>query len=137
LNVEGVLASRIIRIFATEGFTGRYNFETFVSETQVGKGLTPATRQDIAIENPFTNAPEDTFFINGLAGYNSGLGKITAPASIAPTGGSGDISELIFVITIRATNASNFRCLMTRDIVFPPVSFISGKTINTALEILI
>jgi len=136
-NVEGVLATRTIQIFGTEGFTGRYNFATFVSETQVGKGTQTPTRQDTDIDNPFVIAPEDTFFLNALAGYNSGLGKITAPASLNPTGGSGNISEMIFVITIRATNANNFRCLLTRDIVSPVVSFISGKTINTALEVLI
>jgi len=136
-NVEGVLATRLIVIYATTGNAGRYNFDAQPTKTQVGKGTTPATRQDIKIETPFPDPPEDTFFANNLAGYNSGLGKITAPASVSPTGGAGAISEMVIVNTVRATNTNIFNCVMTRDNVSPLVNFIVGKTINTALEVLI
>jgi len=136
-TVEGTSTTRSCVLYALIGNTGRMNFEAQATKTRVGKGTTPATRQDTNIEDPFTNAPEDSLFDNSLAGYNSGLGKVTAPASVAPTGGSGTISEMIIVNVFRASNTNIFEVAMTRDNVSPLVNFISGKTISTALEVLI
>lgn len=101
------------------------------SYAQVGKGSTPATRQDFQIENPFTNGGvEDNKKLTSLFGYNSPLGKITIQTGISPTAGSGTITEVVKINQFVNTNGITISdIVMTRDNP-TPTGFISGKSIN-------
>lgn len=107
--------------------------------TQVGKGTTPATRQDTNIETPFTNSPESAKQACLSAGYNSGLGKITISTVINPTGSSGTITEVVkiqgLIGVFPSGTFTNFTAFF-RDII-SPVNFISGQAINVSHEVLI
>jgi len=99
---------------------------------QVGSGTTPPARTDFNIETAFVNAPENTnMFPATDPVFNSGLGNFKMIASITG-GGSGTISESIwigrFLNTSNATNEYTF----FRDSISPAVPFIAGQTI--ALE---
>jgi len=101
---------------------------------QVGKGTTPATRQDENIENPFTNGGvEDNPQLMSVFGYNSALGKVTSSVPITPTTGAGAISEVVMTIRLNDNTGNPFDFLITRDIVNPVVNFIIAQTINTEL----
>ena len=103
---------------------------------KIGKGTSTPTRQDEDIENPFTTAPESGTFANLGHGYNSGLGKITIPATLASTGGTGGISEYVKRQTVRDTGAGTHTIIFLRN-TFTPVNFIIGESVNTELEIII
>lgn len=103
---------------------------------QVGKGTTPVTRQDIAIESPFTTAPESTRFATIPAGYNSGLGKVTFSGTIGATGGSGSVTEVTKESRIKNTGNLLQDFLYFRDII-SPASFIIGQAINVSYEVFI
>jgi len=103
-----------------------------VSLAQVGKGTTPATRQDRKIETPFTNGGiEDGVVGTQPSGYNSGLGKITVATQIAPTVGAGAISEIVKINNWKANTGLIHAYCLTRDLVSPVVNFIGGQTIDT------
>ncbi len=104
---------------------------------QVGKGTTPATRQDVNIEDPFPDAPENSRRSSIVAGYNSGLGKITISTVITPTGGSGSVTEIVKIQgMIGANNTITGFHTFFRDNI-SPVGFIIGETINVSYEVLI
>ena len=111
---------------------------TGAGDTQVGKGTTPATRQDINTETPFTNAPESGKILSTLPfGYVSGLGKISQGTLIAPTGGSGAISEATKFIDAITSGGLRYTYLIFRDNISPVVNFINGESINVEHEVLI
>jgi len=125
------------RIYSTQADTNRWNFDGVFRQVQVGKGTTPATRQDFNIESPFVVAPESGLnnSINGV--YNSGLGKINQATLIAPTGGAGTITEVIKVFRARATVDQTAKTIvMFRDII-SSVGFIIGESINIDHEVFI
>jgi len=96
----------------------------------IGKGLTPATRQDFKLESAFGVAPENQF-VNTLDGvYNSGLGKITIPMTSFASGGSGAISETVLVGVWTASDPLVVNFILSRDNISPVVNFITGQTIN-------
>jgi len=129
--------TRNYQTYKDRDFDDHWNQDASLSFAQVGKGNTPATRQDVNIETPFTNGgAEDNLKITSLFGYNSALGKITIATSISPTAGSGSITEVVKINRVQQTNASPIDNLWIRNIV-NPVAFISGKTINVEHEILI
>jgi len=97
---------------------------------QVGKGTTPATRQDFAIENPFLDSPQSDMFNTGNGGYNSGLQQISIAGNVSPVVNSGQISECtLFFKWQNSSSLSNF-FLMSRDNISPVVNFINGQSIN-------
>jgi len=105
------------------------------SRVQVGKGTTPATRQDFNIENPFSNGGvEDNRNITGDGGYNNPLGKITIPTLITPVTSSGSISESVLFGTWRST-AGVKNNVFSRDNILPLVNFIVGQSININYEL--
>ena len=105
---------------------------------QIGKGSTPATRQDFKIEDPFTTAPESSRFVCIPAGYNSGLGKITISGTLGSTGGTGTITEVTkeqaMINTSNPTVLKNF-CFFRDNI--SPVNFIIGQSVFVSYEVLI
>ena len=104
---------------------------------QVGKGLTPATRQDFNIEDPFIGGAESIRQNTGFGGWNSGLGQVDIPTVISPTAGSGSISETVLYNMWHTTNIGDHHFLMSRDNISPIVSFISGKAINVDYKLLL
>ena len=130
-NIAGV--DRSVRIYGTNSQTcyNDLNDGTVNDRAQVGKGLTPATRQDVSIESPFILAPESNEILSIIAGYNSGLGKIEISTVITPTGGSGAVSEVVkisSIIQLATANPESFAFF--RDNVSPVANFIIGETIN-------
>jgi len=105
---------------------------------QVGKGTTPVTRQDINIETPFPDAPENSKQVSLAGGYNSGLGKVTVQTDITPTGGAGAVTEFCKINNMSVIQTNTYEIIaLTRDLVSPPASFIVGEAISASLEILI
>jgi len=97
---------------------------------RVGKGTTPATRQDFNIENPFTTSPESLAFqLAGVGGWNSGLGQVSIQGAIT-AGDSGAISETILIQQFRNFNIGIGTSVFSRDNISPVVNFIVGQTIN-------
>jgi len=122
-------ASQNMRIW---GLNSANNFNKLGSfgQTQIGKGLSPATRQDIVIENPFTNGGvEDNLVPSSIFGYNSGLGKITVATMITPTAGSGSITEVTHICVWQATTGLQKAILLTRD-TLSPIAFLTGQTVD-------
>lgn len=129
--------TRTYQTYKDRDFDDHWNQSACVSFAQVGKGNTPATRQDVNIETPFTNGGvEDNLKITSLFGYNSALGKITIATSISPTAGSGSITEVVKINSVQQTSATLIQNLWIRNVV-NAVAFISAKTINVEHEILI
>ncbi len=109
-----------------------------VGRVQVGKGLTPATRQDFKIEVPFTNPPENDFVNNTLpSGYNSGLGKISVATLISPTGGAGAITEVTFSHRWSNNGGAPDTFLIFRDVLTVPINFIASQAININHEVFV
>ena len=113
--------------------TGTMFNSTFVAvgtQIQIGKGTSTPTRQDFNIESPFTTAPESTIKNTANGGWNSGLGQVLASMIPFGAGGSGDISETIFVQVMNITTNVQKKFLMSRDLISPISNFILGQTIN-------
>jgi len=144
-NFTGFVLKRQLggALFGTSLYNTNTNSTIFndggvVRQAQVGKGTTPATRQDFAIESPFTNSPESAKNNSADGAFNSGLGLISQPTLISNTGGSGSITEVIKVISVRDQQggALNVPMAIFRDSI-SPVSFINGESINIDHEVLI
>lgn len=110
----------------------KYNITTTGAFSQLGKGTTPANRQDFKIESPFLVPVESTKVKTFDGGYNSGLGFVQVPTLFSPTGDSGALTEVVLFMTFHKFDVATIdqKVLFTRDSV-PVVNFISGKTINT------
>ncbi len=103
---------------------------TLGTTIQVGTGLTPATRQDTNIQNPFGTAPESSAFnLAGVGGWNSGLGQISMSGAIT-AGDSGAISEAVLIQKFRNFNLGTGTSVFSRDNISPVANFIVGQTIN-------
>jgi len=100
------------------------------NRAQVGKGNTPATRQDIKIESAFASSPESDLNVSQAFGYNSGLGKVSVATQIAPTGGAGTITEIVKINNLKDNAGGALEYLFTRDVIVG-VGFIIGQTIDT------
>lgn len=97
---------------------------------RVGKGLTPATRQDFNIQDPFTTSPESVAFqLAGDGAWNSGLGQVSMSGAIT-AGDSGAISEAILIQQFRNFNIGAGTSIFSRDNISPVANFIIGQTIN-------
>ena len=132
--------TQTVKIIGTSsnGVWGETNNGTIADYIQIGKGTTPATRQDFKLEDPFVTSPESSRFITISAGYNSGLGKITISAVLASTGGSGSITEVTKEqqMTKITPSQSLGQFLFFRDLI-SPVGFIIGQTVNVSYEVFI
>ena len=125
-----------LRIYDTNGDPERYNRISPLNQAQVGSGTTPPTRQDFDIESPFVVAPESNPANSNLFGYDSGLGKINTGTLISNTGSFGTITEVTKVM--RVTNNTGTKVIIImRDLVSPPVNFISAQSINIEHEVFI
>jgi len=129
----------IFRMLIYSGInSNNLNVSAVAKTGQIGKGLTPPTRQDQNIENPFTNgggAPEDTPQNSINASYNNGSEKIEMVTTII-AGGNGSITEVCKFTTVNDGDTGQDRIVMlTRDLLPVPVAFISGQTINILHEV--
>ena len=117
--------------------TAKYNNQNRDS-AQVGKGTTPATRQDEKIENPFTGGVESVKQLSAVAGYLIPQAKMEVQTLITPTLGSGIITEVVKFVRWQS-GAVNFEFAIFRDVDpdFTPVGFIAGQSINLANEVFI
>ena len=134
-DITGAIFSA--ELYGSDGSGTRWNRDGVVRQVQVGKGLSPVTRQDFKIESPFPDAPESVLNNCSNGVYNSGLGKIAQPCLISSTGGAGTITEVIKIWRVRSTSPSSLRTTaLFRDIV-SPVNFIASEAINTEHTVLI
>ncbi len=100
---------------------------------QIGKGTTPATRFDLALESPFTNGGvEDSPVCCSPMSFIPDSGKISQGTIISPTTGSGTITEVVKHVNLSGGKA----CIWSRDTI-SPANFIAGQSINVDEEILI
>jgi len=127
---NSVNQSKPIRTNGTVAVYNSTSAGTVGTNMQIGKGTTPATRQDFFIGNPFLVAPENNEFVTGFGGYNSGLGQVTVGGLLTPTGGAGSISETILLARWADINTSLQNYLLSRDNISPVVNFISGQNVN-------
>ncbi len=105
-------------------------------EAQIGKGSTPATRQDFNIEIPFTNGgEEDNRKLSIIAIYVEATEKIEMSTQYSALG-SGAISEVCKFIVINDISGQDRTILISRDIINPPVNFIGSQIINVQNEVL-
>jgi len=102
--------------------------QTKGSSIQIGKGVTPATRQDFNIESAFATAPESVRKATSNGGWNSGLGRVDF-SSVIIAGGAGAISETAWFMSMIFTTFG-ITALWSRDNISPVANFIIGQTIN-------
>ncbi len=98
---------------------------------KVGHGTTPATRQDIAMEN------FDQELNSSDGGWNSGLGQVDVPATV-PSDFADNISEVGLFgswFTKTPSFVSNF--MLSHDNISPVVPVIIGQTINVDYKLLL
>jgi len=140
--VNGILredtgASFGTSVYQTSTNTTIYNVSP-IKSVQIGESSTPATRQDFKIADPFSVAPEASPFSSLNGGYNSGLGKIEIPATLASTGGAGTIKEVVKRAQVRDTfgGATNRTIIFLRDVI-QDSSFIIGQSVSINHEVFI
>ncbi len=105
-------------------------------QAQIGKGTSPATRQDFNIENPFTNGgEEDNRKLSIKAVYVNATEKIEMSTQFSALG-LGAISEVCKFIVINDISSADRTILISRDIIDPPVNFIASDIINVLNEVL-
>ncbi len=113
------------------------NVSAVEKSAQIGKGITPPTRQDQNIENPFTNGggdPVDSRQPSINASYNNGSEKIEMVTSILPTN-SGTLTEVCkFVICNDGDTGQDRVVMISRDVI-NPVAFLGGQIINILHEV--
>jgi hypothetical protein len=123
INIYGLASATLFNEFAG-------------GNVQVGKGTTPATRQDTNIETPFTNGGVEDNPVNAIVGaYNPSLAKVEIPALISPTAGAGAISEVVRTRGMENSVGVGKEMLLTRDNVSPVSNFIAGQAINVNHEV--
>lgn len=137
-NTSGV--GRAISIYGgnSQSLYNDSNDGTIDDRAQVGQGVTPVSRSDIAIETPFGSSPESGNVISIPGGYNPALAKVEISTTITPTGGSGTITEVVKIqnIIVLITQNPEFFAFF-RDIISPGKSFNIAETINLTYEITI
>jgi len=107
-----------------------------VVQAQVGKGTSPPSRQDLDIENPFTNGGNEDNRNSSLFGsYSNVTELITMQTTIVPIG-SGSITEVCKFVQVNDTGIPTLRIiLISRDLISPPVAFNFGDVINVQNEV--
>jgi len=111
--------------------SANFNVSAVTFTAQVGKGNTPATRQDIDIENPFSNGGVEDNQVGSLSGiYNVAQARIIMSTAIGATIGAGAITEVCKFITVNDRFGGDHVIMVMRDIIDPPVNFIATNTIN-------
>jgi hypothetical protein len=125
-DIDGGFQS--IRLYGSSNSTQSMFRSVYNSYMQIGKGSSVKTRQDFAIEDPFSNAPESGLNFSAQSGYINGSGLVTIGVTIAPTGGSGTITESVKISSC-TTNAVTikFFCYFSDSV--PPATFIAGQSI--------
>jgi len=135
---EDTGASFDTSVYQTETNSTIYNVAPITNTTQIGEGSNPVSRQDFKIADPFGVAPEASPFFSGNGGYNSGLGKLEIPATLANTGGAGTIKEVVKRASIRDNigGSQNRTIIFLRDVI-SDTSFIIGQSVNVIHEVFI
>lgn len=98
--------------------------------TQIGKGLSPKTKQDISIEVPFGVAPESGVITAQAPAYVLGSGVVKQGTFITPLGENDSITEVVTYRRIQATNGSFHNTLFTADNINPAVPFLIGQAVQ-------
>jgi len=112
-----------------------WNNSIVLAEAQIGKGTSTPTRQDVTIENPFTNGgAEDNRNTSLEASYVNGTELIEMSTSIV-AGGAGTITEICKFVVINDSNGVDHTILVSRDLLVVPVGFIGGQIINVLNQV--
>ena len=123
--------NRAVRSWSTSGASSVWNQTVVVVGTliKVGSGLANATRQDVNLQALLQQ------LLSGNGGYNSGLGKVDIPATIASSF-DGTINEvgLFGRWNVNGFGAQQF--LISRDNV-SSVAVTIGQTINVDYQIIL
>ena len=97
----------------------------------VGHGTTPATRQDVDMEN------FDQELNSNDGGWNSSLGQVDVPATI-PSDFANNISEVgLFGAWFASSPSGVFNFMISHDNISPVVPVIIGQTINVDYKLLL
>ena len=131
LTISNIATHRlnVYSSFSNDKFNN-FSFGSVGTLIQVGKGVTPATRQDFNIENAFAVSPENSRIGTGVGGWNSGLGQVQVPMQLISSS-SGAISETCLYGKWNVTSGGgNETYLLSRDNISPVVNFIGGESIN-------
>ena len=105
------------------------------SQAQIGSGSTPATDQDIDIENAFVNAPESSPVGSQAPSYVLGTGSVNQATQIQPLGGAVSIEEVVQQAPSQDSGGTPRQIQFSRVIINPPVNAIAGQTINLNREV--
>jgi len=103
-------------------------FQELSTFVQVGDGDTSPTPQDVDIENPFSNAPENDLVLSELWGITAE--ETQAETLIANVGENGSVKEVGLFRTCRDTSNTLRDILLARDVI-SAVPFIIGDNIIT------
>jgi len=126
-----------LRIYGTDATPNKNFTENGGSFAQVGEGSTPASRSDFNIQTPFANGGiEDNQKSTNGFGYNSGLGKITIATQIAPTVGTGTITEVVKINTLKTETGAIEQFLWLRAVISGKF-FAIGQSIDLSHEVTI
>jgi hypothetical protein len=109
---------------------GNSNTVPVGTEIQIGRGTTPPIRQDVNIETAFSNGGvEDSAISTGTGSYVPSQAQVRVPATIAPTTGSGSISETVLFAKWYRTTNTQIKLLLAHDAISPVASFISAQSV--------
>ena len=128
--------SNVARAFRGTAGTNRFSNDQYNvtgSQMMIGQGLTPAALTDFYIETPFSNGGlEDSRHSTVDGVYFTGLKEAKTTIQIAPTAGSGSVSETIFLFVMRDDTGAQVARYVTisRDNISPVVPFVMGNQIN-------
>ena len=122
---------RVTSIYITNSSIRWNNGGMFV---RIGKGTTPATAQDIELENPFSNPPESNRVGTFSSSYIVGSGQIQQASLFSNMGASDSITEVVQQIDIRDTGNIVREIQLSRIIINPPVAFLLGQAVNLVHE---
>jgi len=129
--------SKSLQIYGNQNAPNLNFTENGLSEAQVGKGVTPPTRQDENIEDPFTNGGvEDNPVTTNVGGYNNALGLVSIATQIQPTAGSGSVTEAVKTQQWRTADGDIVKFLIFRN-VSSAHNFVLGESIDITHEVLI
>ncbi len=135
-STDGVVAN--LKVYDVNAVGDHFNKMNNADTTQVGKGTTPATRQDFNIEVPFTNGGlEDNPFPTNTVGYDSLQGKISIPAIVSPTTGSGAITEVCHYVSWKQSPSASIKQMLLLHDIIQAVNFINGESLHIEHEVLI
>jgi hypothetical protein len=142
----GSLADRPVPISGTaNGSSYLYNGQTNcwtctgggsgASQIMLGQGTTAPLIDDIDIETPLADAPENARTTIQAPGVYDGAGKVDFFRLFGPTGGSGTINEMGWFVRLRfglgggGPNPNPSTFMFSHDEINPGVNYVSLQTI--------